>query len=203
MRRIKGKWDTLEEVLSEVWSMLKRGASHFNDPFHRAVLGTVGEHGSSLRMVILREVIVAERILVCHTDARAAKAQEITESDTVSWLFYHPKKKIQLRVAGRAILHTEDRFADGQWEATGVASRFNYGTTESPGTSIDRPSSGLPDFLLNKVPSIMKSESVRKNFMAISCGIDSVDWLRLSTLGHRRARFEWDEYGLKATWLVP
>jgi pyridoxamine 5'-phosphate oxidase len=197
------KWGTLDGVLNEVWSMLKRGATHFNDPFHRAVLGTVGGHGSSLRMVILREVILADRILVCHTDARAAKAQEITESDTASWLFYHPKKKIQLRIAGRAKLHTEDRFADGQWEATGVASRFNYGTTEHPGTPIDQPSSGLPDFLLNKVQSAMKSESVRKNFMAISCGIDSVDWLRLSTVGHRRARFEWDENGLKATWLVP
>ena len=189
------KWGTLDGALNEAWSMLKRGATHFNDPFHLAVLGTVGEHGSSLRMVILREVIVAERILVCHTDARAAKAQEITESDTVSWLFFHPKKKIQLRIAGQAKLHTEDRFADGQWEATGVASRFNYGTTEHPGTPIDQPSSGLPDFLLNKVPSVMKSESVRKNFMAIFCEIDSMDWLRLSTLGHRRARFEWDENG--------
>ena len=189
--------------MDEAWAMLKRGASHFNDPFHRSVLGTVGEHGSNLRMVILREVMVTERILVCHTDARAAKAQEITESDTVSWLFYHPKKKIQLRIAGRAKLHTEDRFADGQWEATGVASRFNYGTTEHPGTSIDQPSSGLPDFLLNKVPSVMKSESVRKNFMAISCAIDYMEWLKLSTLGHRRARFEWDENGLNAIWLVP
>ncbi len=202
MWRKKGKRDTLEGVLNEAWSMLKRGATHFNDPFHRAVLGTAGEHGSSLRMVILREVIAAERILVCHTDARAAKAQEITNSDTVSWLFYHPKKKIQLRIAGRATLHTEDNIADEQWAATGVASRFNFGTTEPPGAPIDQPSPGLPEFLLNKVPSVMKSESVRKNFMAISCGIDSVDWLRLSTLGHRRARFEWDENGLKATWLV-
>ena len=87
MRRIKGKWDTLDRVLNETWVMLKRGATHFNDPFHRAVLGTLGEHGSSLRMVILREVIVAERILVCHTDARAAKAREIKKSDIVSWLF--------------------------------------------------------------------------------------------------------------------
>ena len=203
MRRKKGKWDTLDGVLNEVWAMLERGATHFNDPFHRAVLGTVGEHGSSLRMVILREVIVAERILVCHTDARAAKAQEIMNSDTVTWLFYHPKKKIQLRIAGRATLHRSDKFADEQWAATGVASRFNFGTTEPPGAPIDQPSPGLPEFLLNKVPSVMKSESVRKNFMTISCGIDSMVWLRLSVLGHRRARFDWDANGLKATWLVP
>ena len=203
MRRIKGKWDTLDRVLNETWGMLKRGATHFNDPFHRAVLGTLGEHGSSLRMVILREVIVAERILVCHTDARAAKAREIKKSDIVSWLFYHPKKKIQLRIVGWATLHTEDRIADEQWATTGVASRFNYGTDEPPGTPMDEPSSGLPDFLLNKVPSVMKSESVRKNFMAISCRVDSMDWLKLSPVGHRRAQFGWNENGLEASWLVP
>ena len=100
-------------------------------------------------------------------------------------------------------MHRSDKFADEQWAATGVASRFNFGTTEPPGAPIDQPSPGLPEFLLNKVPSVMKSESVRKNFMTISCGIDSMDWLRLSVLGHRRARFDWDANGLKATWLVP
>lgn len=203
MRRKKGKWDNLDRILDESWEMLKRGATHFNDPFHRAVLGTVGEHGSSLRLVILREVIVVERILICHTDARASKAQEIKKSDIVSWLFYHPKKKIQLRIAGRATLHAKDSIADEQWAATGVASRFNYGTTESPGTPINAPSSGLPDFLLNKVPSVMQSEHLRKNFMAISCRVDSMDWLKLSTLGHRRAYFHWYENRLEATWLVP
>jgi hypothetical protein len=29
--------------------------------------------------------------------------------------------------------------------------------------------------------------------MAIACRIDSIDWLILRALGHRRARFDWDE----------
>ena len=155
--KIKGKWNTLDGVLNETWAMLDRGATQFNDPFHRAVLGTAGSHGSSLRMVILRGFIKTDRILICHTDARAAKAREIAKSGKVSWLFYHPRKKIQLRIEGQAILHTQDRIADEHWAATGIASRFNYGTTESPGTSIEAPSSGLPDFLLHKVPSVVKS----------------------------------------------
>ena len=201
--KVRGKWNTLDGVLNETWAMLERGATHLKDPFHRAVLGTVGNHGSSLRMVILRGFVNEERVLICHSDARAAKAREIENSDNISWLFYHPKKKIQLRVDGRATLHTQDKIADEHWAETGIAARFNYGTIEPPGTAIEHPSSGLPDFMIQKVPSVVKSESVRKNFVVISGTIDSMDWLKLGVFGHRRARFNWDENGLKATWLVP
>jgi hypothetical protein len=37
-----------------------------------------------------------DRVLVCHTDARAAKVEEISNVVKVSWLFYHPKRKVQL-----------------------------------------------------------------------------------------------------------
>jgi hypothetical protein len=203
MKKKRRKCDTLEDVLRQVWKMLTRGVSHFNDPFHWPVLGTTGKNGISLRTVILRQFLLPERILVCHTDARADKVQEISNSDKVSWLFYHPKRKVQLRISGHATLHADDQFADEQWAATKITSRLNYSTTEPPGTPIDQPSSGLPDFLLKKVPTLLESEKSRKNFMAIACRIDSMDWLILRTLGNRRARFDWDQNGLKATWLIP
>jgi hypothetical protein len=199
----KGKWDTLDGILHEVWAMLKRGVTHFNDPFHWPVLGTTAKDGCSLRTVILRQFILPERILVCHTDARAPKAQEICDTNTVSWLFYHPKKKVQLRISGHTKLHTHDPFADDQWAATRITSRLNYCAIEPPGTPVDKPSSGLPEFLLNKVPSLLDSESGRKNFMAIACRIDSMDWLILEVLGNRRARFDWVDSRLSATWLIP
>jgi len=156
-----------------------------------------------LRTVIFRQLILPDRILVCHTDARAAKVQEINNVSKVSWLFYHPKKNVQLRISGQAELHTDDSFSDGQWAAARITSRLNYCATQAPGTLVDKPSSGLPDFLLNKVPTLLESEKGRRNFMAISCRIDSIDWLRLSVTGNRRARFEWEKDELKAVWLVP
>jgi pyridoxamine 5'-phosphate oxidase len=197
------KGETLEEILNQAWKMLQRGVTHFNDPFHCPVLGTTGKHGSSLRMVILRQFILPERILVCHTDARSEKVQDISNSTQVSWLFYHPKRKVQLRISGHAVLHADDPFADEQWAATRTTSRLNYCATEPPGSLVDQPSSGLPDFLLNKVPTLVESERGRKHFMAIACRIDSMDWLILRVLGNRRARFDWDEHGLHATWLIP
>ena len=203
MMKKKEKWDTLDGVLNEVWTMLKRGATRYNDPFHWPVLGTTGENGCSLRTVILRQLVLPQRILVCHTDARATKGQEICNSNKVSWLFYHPKKNVQLRISGRAKLHTDDQFADDQWAATKIKSRLNYCAAEPPGSPVDKPTSGLPDFLLNKIPTLFESERGRKNFMSIACRVDSIDWLILRTLGHRRARFDWDKDRLSSTWLIP
>jgi hypothetical protein len=95
MRKKERKWKTLDGVLDEIWKMLDRGATHYHDPFHWPVLGTTGKEGPSMRCVILREFIEPDRVLVCHTDARAAKVQEIASFEKVSWLFYHPKRKVQ------------------------------------------------------------------------------------------------------------
>ena len=203
MRKKHAKWDTLDDVLNEIWKMLGRGAVRFKDPFHWPALGTTAEDGVSLRTVILRQFISADRVLVCHTDARAEKVQEISNSARVNWLFYHPKRKVQLRISGPATLHADDEFADRQWAATRITSRLNYCAIEPPGSAIETPSSGLPDFLINKVPSLLETESGRKNFLAIAGRIDSLDWLVLSLWGNRRARFDWDENGVNAKWLIP
>jgi hypothetical protein len=40
-------------------------------------------------------------------------------------------------------------------------------------------------------------------FAAIACRIDSMDFLVLRILGNRRARFDWNETGMNAKWLIP
>ena len=197
------KSDTLNEVLANIWLMLEHGATHADDPFHWPVLGTSLERGCSLRTVILRQVNKPERLLVCHTDARSAKVQEIKTNSQTSWLFYHPEKKVQLRVTGHTTLHTHDSFADRQWADTSSTNRLNYCASEPPGTPIDKPSSGLPDFLLKKIPTLLETEMGRKHFMAIAVHIDFIDWLILKVAGNQRARFDWDKDRLHATWLVP
>ena len=195
--------ESLEAVLNSAWRMLQRGADRFNDPFHWPVLGTTGKNGIDLRTVILRQFVSAERVLVCHTDSRAPKVRHITNHADVCWLFYHPKKKVQLRISGPATLHADDRLADDQWAATKIPSRLNYCSLAPPGTRTEQPASGLPDFLLNKVPTVLNTESGRNHFMAIAGQIKSLDWLQLNILGNRRARFDWTPAGLQASWLVP
>jgi hypothetical protein len=203
MKKRVRKWETLDAVIEEIWTMLKRGAARYNDPFHWPAMGTTANEGSRMRTVILRQFLLPRRLLVCHTDARAQKVDEITACANVSWLFYHPERKVQLRISGPATLHRDDDFADQQWDATKIASRLNYCAVQPPGTPIDKPLTGLPEFLRHKVPTLLDSEKGRPNFMAIAARIDSIDCVRLSTLGNRRARFVWDESGLTASWLIP
>ncbi len=203
MKRRNEKWDTLNNILENIWLMLEHGATHSDDPFHWPVLGTALNAGCSLRTVILRQVEASERILVCHTDARSAKVHEIKNYPQTSWLFYHPEKKVQLRVTGHTTLHTHDSFADRQWADTSSTSRLNYCASQPPGTPINKSSSGLPDFLLKNIPTLLETEMGRKHFMAIVLHIYSIDWLMLKATGNRRVRFDWDEDGLRATWLVP
>ena len=120
-----------------------------------------------------------------------------------SWLFYHPQKKIQVRLVGHASFHGRDSYADQQWADTSITSRLNYCASQPPGTPIDRPWSGLPDFLLNIIPTLLETEMGRKNFVAIAVHIFCIDWLILKVTGNRRARFEWGGDRLHATWLVP
>jgi hypothetical protein len=183
--------------------MLDRGAADSSDPFHWPVLGTTGTTGVGLRCVILREFLMPDRILVCHSDVRAAKIREISASAGVTWLFYHPREKVQLRISGSATLHTDDPFAEEQWAAAKATSRLNYRAVAPPGTPVEGPSSGLPDFLLRKVPTLFETEKGRRNFAAIACRIDSMDFLVLRILGNRRARFDWDDTGMNAKWLIP
>ena len=203
MKIRNGKMDTLDGILDQIWLMLEQGVVHSDNPFHWPVLGTTSKEGCSLRTVILRQVNTTDRILVCHTDARSLKVQEIINYPQTSWIFYHPEKKIQVRISGHATLHAHDPFADQQWADTSITSRLNYCASQAPGTPIDKPSSGLPDFLLNKIPTLLETERGRKHFMAIKVHIHSMDWLILKLTGNRRARFEWDEDRLHATWLVP
>lgn len=203
MKIKKHSWDTFDGILDNIWQMLEQGAAHSDDPFHWPVLGTKVKEGCSLRTVILRKVNVPERILVCYTDSRSAKVQEIVNCPQTSWLFYHPEKKIQVRVSGKATLHAEDPYADQLWADIRVSSRLNYCASQPPGTPIRKPSSGLPDFLINKIPTLFETEIGRKHFMAIAVQIYSIDWLILKITGNRRARFHWDEDRLHASWLVP
>jgi 3-hydroxyisobutyrate dehydrogenase len=197
------KWSSLEAIPAEVWTMLQRGAAKARDPFHTPVLGTVGPVEPNLRMVVLRRVIEPERLLICHTDRRSAKVEQIRATPRVSWHFYHPDEKIQLRLSGQATLHTADELADRQWAATKLMSRRCYCALEGPGAPSPEPTGGLPDHLVTRSPTEDESETGRHNFVVISTRIDFLDWLFLRARGHRRAQFSWLADRMTATWVAP
>lgn len=197
------KYSDLGKILDKSWRMIERGVKHYKDPFHYPVLGTDSDIACSLRIVILRKFDKKARILVCHTDKRAEKTRELIKNNNICWLFYHPKKQIQLRILGRGKLHSDDNFADEGWNESRLTSRLNYCSEFPPGMPVDKPSSGVSDLLLNKAPTLANTRAGRKNFASISCRIYSMDWLKLSALGNTRARFVWEKNKLHAEWVIP
>ena len=199
----KKEFKTLDYVLALSLKMLHQGAHHFLHPFHQPVLATSSSKGVTVRTVILREFLREDRILICHSDVRAPKIEQIRHYSSVSWIFYHPKEKIQLRLSGHATVHTDDQLANEQWAGTRITSRLNYCTTNPPGTPEKSPTTGLPEFLLQKSSELLTSSKGRKNFAVIACRFDFMDWLVLRATGNLRAQFTWKEGHLKATWVVP
>ena len=194
---------TLEQTLEQVWEMLLPATKDIYHPLHRSTLANVGRYGCHMRSVLLREVWPAERTLMCHSQLRSSKVEEIRNDPRVRWLFFHPERYVQLQLAGIATIHTDDALADQQWAATPPPDRIFYCYAKKLATPSPEPIFGLPDHLLNRPPTLEESETGRDNFAVISCKVNFIDWLQARVMGgNLRAQFMWSGEELKATWVV-
>ncbi|MEZ5428850.1 MAG: pyridoxamine 5'-phosphate oxidase family protein [Pyrinomonadaceae bacterium] len=194
------------EILKKAWKHLDMGTLDRRHPFHTPVFGTVEEGDDAapgLRVVVLRRFWRRPPRLAFHTHLGSPKIREIRANPRVSWLFYHPEEKLQLRIRGRAIIHTDDDLAEEQWFATEFFSRRCY-TGEAPTQISKKPTSGLPEDLTDREPTAEESEAGRANFAVISSTVDYLDCLELDVKGNRRSLFIWKEDGeSEMRWLTP
>lgn len=203
---IFGKRETiinLDDVLNSSWKLLHKGVGSFRHPFYRPVLTTLNGNKPEVRTVILREFSEKRRTLICHCDARTPKVIQIQANPRVSWLFYHPEKWIQLRLSGTASIHTDDKTAESQWAKVRRTSRINYCAEIPPGSPAEKPTSGLPGFLRDTTSKLFDSSEARKNFAAIVCRFNQMDWLMLKLTGNLRAIFHWEDDRIDSSWVIP
>jgi pyridoxine/pyridoxamine 5'-phosphate oxidase len=71
-------------------------------PFCMFFMATAGDY-PELRTIISRKIDPDLSILF-YTDPRSPKVEQIRENNRVSALFYHPEKKLQVRIKGKAYL---------------------------------------------------------------------------------------------------
>ena len=194
---------TLDDVLKLSWRLLHNGVRNFKHPFHRPTFSTMDGSEPQVRTVILRGFSEKDRTLICNCDARSPKVSQIQDNPNVIWLFYHPEKWIQLRLSGTASVHMDDKTAESQWEKVRLTHRINYCAEIPPGSPTEKPTSGLPGFLREKTPKLLNHPEARKNFAAIVCRFDQMDWLLLKLTGHIRAKFHWEDNRVNASWVIP
>jgi len=192
-----------ETLLQEIWAGMEQGVTDSHHAFHTPVLGNLSERGVSLRTVVLRKAQPDLRTLICHTDVRSDKVAELRKNSSVSFLFYSPEDKIQIRAEGSVKVYYQDEIAQEGWQSALLSSRRAYTALAGPGTPIDEPESGLPDFLIGRSPTLEESEAGWPNFAVIVSTIERFDWLYLEAKGHRRAQFSWNGTGFDATWVIP
>ncbi len=195
---------SLPEIERRAWALLVNGSQDPKAAFYTGALGTLGPDGPSLRTVVLREVDPQNRLTLCYSDVRAGKVADIRTHPVVSWLFWDEERKIQLRLRGRAAVHTAGPLADRHWQGTSRSNRRSYLSVPPPGSAQLFPTSGLPEGLETREPDEEESASGRPNFAVIVTQIERLEWLWLGRGGHRRAEFNYDGPNLShAIWLIP
>lgn len=191
-------YNDLEASLAHALKMLSRGAKDRRAASHTFTVVTNGLAGSPQpRIVVNRGYDPETRSLRFHTDARSLKLDEIRADPRAAVHVYDAKAKIQLRIQALATVHSDDALRQGAWDATRDFSRICYRVIPAPGDVLDDPTTvGFAD-------ETTPDDGV-ENFVAVTLAIQSLEWLYLAALGHRRARFAWGENDLiSQTWLVP
>lgn len=184
---------TLDDVRADAFRRLSDGLADRRSAFRYPVLGTLDATGApSLRTVVLRGFDLAMAMLCIHTDVRAAKVAEMRAEPRVSLHVWDDAAQIQIRVCGRATLHSDDARARTEWDRLHPGSRATYAMEQTPGTRIGDPAE----------VSRMTENAAFRNLAVVDVTMLSLEWLHLAPDGQRRARFT---FGVvpAATWLVP
>jgi pyridoxamine 5'-phosphate oxidase len=198
------KPNTLDAVLADIWIRLVRGGADRRSAFHTPVVASLDVDGTpQQRVMVLRKCVEADATMRFHTDLRSAKVSEIGSGARVSVLGYDAAAKIQIRGSGRAIVSDAGEVTDAAWAASSPSSRRCYLTRYAPGSSTDKPISGLPASLESRVPERSETEAGRANFAVLMITLDTLEWLYLAHDGHVRARFVQEKGAWKGQWLIP
>jgi len=191
------------EILKNIWKNLDLGTLQRRHPFHQPVFGTICDNAPDLRIIVLRRFWRRPPALAFHSHKGSPKINQIKANPNVYFLFYHPEEKLQVRIKGLATVHLGDELAEEQWQSTELFSRRCY-VGAAPTTLSKKPTSGLPDDLINREPTHEESEIGRTNFVVVTSTIKEIDCLEMNVRGHRRSLFVWNETGeLETKWLTP
>ena len=186
--------ETLDAALRDSEALLAEGAGNLGSIWRNPTLITVGEGLiPQARTVVLRRFDGLERVIETHTDTRSAKHRELLAQSSASLHGWDGERKIQLRLTGRATLHTEDAVAETAWAALRPQSRATYLVQPGPGTVIAEPDQ-----------TFQGSEAeARAAFCVIRLVYDTLEYLHLASAGNQRARFTWLARAPIAEWLAP
>ena len=194
-------YENFEEIQNKLWSMLDDAVTNRSSPFRIPVFICSHQDDVDGRIVVLRKSDRINSLLQFHTDLRSLKVEILKKNNKASLLFYDKEEKIQLRVKVDCEINNQNSTTEESWKKTQHISRRCYLTDSPPGTTSEKPTSGMISKLEDFDYTMEQSEEGYKNFTVIKCKIKTIEWLYLAAKGHRRAKINLETK--ENTWLVP
>jgi hypothetical protein len=176
-------------LLQQAKAELLRSNADKKHPFRYCSLSTLAEYPET-RMVVTRKV--SQNLeLTFFTDSRTPKVKQIQANNKVTALFYHPRKRLQIRVKGIATIigegHTD--YPNYLHQVQQSPSLRDYTTLQIPGSPLT-------------TESVVHGTDI--HFLTILVESLFLDILLLSREGHRRSAYYYMENGQwKEEHLVP
>ncbi|MBY5351893.1 pyridoxamine 5'-phosphate oxidase family protein [Rhizobium leguminosarum] len=187
----------LAEIDASAWAELEAAAADPQSAFRYLNLCSVDADGRpQARMVVLRRVDVARRVLEIHTDVRSPKWQEISADPRVTILGFGPQPKVQLRLQGSTELYgPASECAAEAWSLLPLSTRSTY-MGGPPGDEIgERPAS----------EAAVTDADGQAFFGVLIFRAETLDWFQLRHAENRRAVFAYDHLGALTSygWVNP
>ena len=186
------KENSLEEIFQSVKHELHRGALDAKHPFRFVTLATKSENGVDARYVVVRS-IDEELNIFFFTDGRTSKVKQLVSFPDMALLFYHPAKRTQIKILGKALIHSNDEFKAKFWSKIQVEGQKAYNQILVPGSAIQDPSEA---FAWNEPLTVT-------NFTLIQVKPIEIDALQLKGNEHLRVLFKLQENRWKKKWIAP
>ena len=95
----------LEDLPAQIWSALEAGATGADEAFRTVSWRLRPPLPTPFAWWSYSGLSLSERRLVCYSDSRARKVQHIQLNPKISWVFYDPRTRTQIRADGIAAVH--------------------------------------------------------------------------------------------------
>ena len=191
-------------IINNIFLNLEKAAVDRKHDYHNCIFSNLDLNNQpTSRTVVLRSFNQKDNLLIFHTDYRSIKIKEIEKNNNCIILFYSQTLKQQLRIKVLASIQNNNLITKKAWEKTQLMSRKCYLSSLPPGTEIKDSWDGLSNKLIGKEPTKNESEIGYKNFSVIVNKIISIDWLYLSSSGHKRLLFNWKNGKRTDKWKIP
>ena len=191
-------------IINNIFLNLEKAAVDRKHDYHNCIFSNLDLNNQpTSRTVVLRSFNQKDNLLTFHTDYRSIKIKEIEKNNNCVILFYSETLKQQLRIKVLASIQNNNLITKKAWEKTQLMSRKCYLSSLPPGTEIKDSWDGLSNKLIGKEPTKNESEIGYKNFSVILNKIISIDWLYLSSSGHKRLLFNWKNGKRTDKWMIP